>query len=235
LARWFSFAQARPSLPPASPFGGGVPPGDDDLQHRVAVDCRRDQASAIKRALDRNLGVLIAEQDASGAAGARTVALSDLLPHLSGRVSEERRKTNLEAFGFPLGDDFPKVVGPFNVFDARLFLSQTVLDMSALNDLRAAEHSLMAARHSFSGARDLVVLVAANLYLQILTTGARSDTARAQLATAETLHRQAISLREGGIVAGIDVIRAEVRLSTERQRVTAATKTTRRRNCNWRA
>ncbi len=179
-------------------------------------------AEVIKRALEHNLGVLLAEHGATGAAGARTVALSDLLPHLSGRVSEERRKSNLEAFGFPLGPDFPRVVGPFNVFDARVFLSQTVLDMSALNDFRAAEHSLSAARHSFQSARDLVVLVAANLYLQTLATGARADTARAQLATAETLHRQAMSLREGGIVAGIDVIRAEVRLSTERQRVTAA-------------
>ena len=67
------------------------------------------------------------------------------------------------------------------------------------------------------------MLVAANLYLQTLATGARAETARAQLETATTLHRQAMNLREGGLVAGIDVVRAEVRLSTERQRVTVAT------------
>ncbi len=119
--------------------------------------------------------------------------------------------------------EFPRIVGPFNVFDARVFLSQTVLDMSAINDFRAAEHSLAAAKHSLRSARDLVVLVAANLYLQTLATGARADTARAQLETATTLHQQAINLRQGGLVAGIDVVRAEVRLSTERQRVTVAT------------
>ena len=58
-------------------------------------------------------------------AGNRAVALSDLLPHVSGRVSQERRKTNLEAFGFPLREDFPRIVGPFSVFDARVFLTQT--------------------------------------------------------------------------------------------------------------
>jgi hypothetical protein len=50
-------------------------------------------------------------------------------PQVSGSVSEARRKTNLEAFGFPLREEFPRIVGPFNVFDARVFLSQAVLDL----------------------------------------------------------------------------------------------------------
>lgn len=213
-----SFAQVRPSLPPDSPFAGGVPQGTvtSDTLKLTVLD-------VIKRALEHNLGVLLTEESASGASGNRAVVLSELLPHVSGRVSQERRKTNLEAFGFPLRADFPRIVGPFSVFDARVFLTQTVLDMSAVNDLRAADHSVSAARHSARSARDLVVLVAANLYLQTLATGARAETARAQLDTATTLHQQAISLRQGGLVAGIDVVRAEVRLSTERQRVTAAT------------
>src|SRR5215510_13267824 len=160
-----SFAQVRPSLPPDSPFGGGVPQGmvtSDTLKLSIL--------EVIQRALAHNLGALLAEESASGAAGNRAVALSDLLPHVSGRVSQERRKTNLEAFGFPLREEFPKIVGPFSVFDARVFLSQTVIDMSAVNDLRAADHSLNAAKHSTRSARDLVVLVAANLYLQTLAT-----------------------------------------------------------------
>jgi outer membrane protein TolC len=67
-----------------------------------------------------------------------------------------------------------------------------------------------------------VVLVAANAYLQVMATSARATSARAQLETADALHRQAQSLRESGIVAGVDVIRAEVRLTTERQRTIAA-------------
>jgi outer membrane protein TolC len=213
-----SFAQIRPSLPPGSPFGGGVPQGTATTE-TISLTI----LDVITRALDHNLGVLLAEEGANGAAGARALALSDLLPHVRGDVSQARRKTNLEAFGFPLRDEFPRIVGPFNVFDARVFLTQSVIDLSAINDLRAAEHSLTAARHSSRSARDLVVLVAANLYLETLATGARAETARAQLDTATTLHRQAMNLREGGIVAGIDVVRAEVRLSTERQRVTVAT------------
>lgn len=213
-----SFGQIRDTLPSDSPFRGGVPQGaatPDTLSLSIA--------EVIKRALDHNLGVVLAEEASNRGGGARTVALSALLPHVSGNISGARRKTNLEAFGFPLREEFPRIVGPFSVFDARVFLSQTVLDMSALNEFRASEHSATATRHAFRSARDLVVLVAANAYLEAIAANARADTARAQLETATTLHQQAINLRAGGLVAGIDVVRAEVRLSTERQRVTAAT------------
>ena len=85
-----SFAQVRPSLPPGSPFAGGVPQGavtSDTLKLSVL--------DVIKRALDHNLGALLAAEDATDAAGSRKVALSDLMPHVSGRISQERRKTNL--------------------------------------------------------------------------------------------------------------------------------------------
>jgi outer membrane protein TolC len=216
-----AYAQdARRPLTPArpDPFLGGVPTGtvtSDTLTLSVA--------DVINRALQHNLGALLAEEDIAHQGGTRRIALSQLLPNVTGRVSEARQKTNLEAFGFPLQGQFPRVVGPFNVFDARVFLSQSVFDARALNETRAETHRLEAERQSYRGARDLVVLVAANLYLQVLATGARADSARAQLDTAQTLHNQALDLRKSGIVAGIDVVRAEVRVATERQRATAAT------------
>jgi outer membrane protein TolC len=140
---------------------------------------------------------------------------------------ETRRETNLEAFGFPLnrfslGTSFPSVVGPFNVFDARVFVEQSVLDFEALHKVRAETHQLNATRLASRSAREFVVLVAANLYLEGLAADARATTARAQLETAQALQAQAEDLRRSGIVAGIDVVRAEVRVSTERQRATAA-------------
>jgi outer membrane protein TolC len=184
-------------------------------------------ADVIERALRRNLGVLLAEQGTERASGARAVALAELLPNVTATASASRRKNNLEAFGFPLdssplGGSFPRIVGPFSVYEARVFLSQSIFDLSAINDVRAESHNLIAARHSYRSARDLVVLVAANAYLQTMATDARAASAKAQLETADALHRQAQSLRQSGIVAGVDVIRAEVRLSTERQRSIAA-------------
>jgi outer membrane protein TolC len=206
------------SVQSGSPFLGGVPAGT-----ATAEPLSLTLGQAIYRALDHNLGVLLAEQDMASAAGDRWNALSRLLPDLSGSVSEARRKINLEAFGFPLGDDFPRLVGPFNVFDARLSLSQAVFDVSAFNQASAASHRVAAAKHTYRSARDIVVLVSANLYLQALAASARADAARAQLASSEAIHQQALDLRQGGIIAGIDVVRAEVRVSTDRQRATATT------------
>jgi outer membrane protein TolC len=196
---------------------GGVPQGDLNAQP-VFVSI----GDAIRRALAHNLGVLDAEERLDRARGARWLALSDLLPHVNASVTQSRRKMNLEAFGFPLRGEFPRIVGPFSLFEARAFVSQSLFDLSASRTNRAELHNVAAADYELRSARDLVMLVAANLYLEALAAGARVETARAQLETAQALHTQAQDLRQSGIIAGLDVIRAEVRLSSDRQRVTAA-------------
>ena len=60
-------------------------------------------------------------------------------------------------------------------------MSQTIFDLHALNDDRAEQHNIAAAQHSYKSARDLVVLVAANVYLQALAASARAESARAQM------------------------------------------------------
>ena len=213
-----AFAQVRgPSLPAGSPFAGGVPEGTV-----TPGSLKLTVADVIRRALDHNLGVLLADTDVTRARGGRWVELSRLLPNVSGSIDQSRQVVNLEAFGFPLNGQFPPLVGPFNVFDARVRVSQSVLDLPALNDTRAEGHQVAASRYSLRNARELVVLVAANLYLQTVAADARAESARAQRDTAQALFTQAGNLRQSGIVAGIDVIRAEVRLATERQRVTSA-------------
>jgi len=206
----------QPTLPAGlGPFLGGVPSGtptSDTLTLSIG--------EAIKRALASNLGALTAEAAMERSNGTRWVTLSQLLPNVNGRVAESRQKVNLEAFGFPLPAGVPSVVGPFNVFDARVYLSQSVLDFRARNELRKDNHNLAAAQYSYKSARDLVVLVAASTYLQALAATARVESIQAQLQTAQAIYDQAVNLKTAGIVAGIDVIRAEVQLSTRRQRAT---------------
>jgi outer membrane protein TolC len=214
-----ALAQERSSqsLTANSPFLGGVPEGTLTSEP-VTVTV----GDAIRRALVHNLAVLTSEQGVDRARGAQRQALSRLLPNLSAGLAEARQVRNLEVFGFPLRGQFPAIVGPFNTFDARLYASQSIFDLAALNDTRAEAHNVEAARLSGRSAREIVILVTANLYLQALASGARADSARAQLETAQALQRQALDLKQGGIIAGIDVVRADVRLSTDRQRATAA-------------
>ena len=205
-------------LPPGSPFGGGVPQGQattETLQLTVG--------DVIRRALEHNLGVLLSDQSVAHAGGVRSVALSQLLPNLTARVAETRQRINLEAFGFsPTAFGLSRAVGPFNNFDARLSLSQAVFDLRATNETRAENHNVEAARYSYRSARDLVVLVAADAYLEALAADARAQSARALLQTSQAIYQQAQDLRQSGIIAGIDVVRAEVRLNGDRQRVTVS-------------
>ena len=200
-----------------SAFFGGVPTGT-----ATAEPLALSIVDAIGRALRYNLGIINAQRAMDRAASTREKELADLLPNVSARLAETRQKVNLAAFGFPLPAGIPSVVGPFNVFDARVHVSQAIVDLRAVNDLRAETHNRAAAEFSYKSARDLVVLVSANAYLQALAATARAESAQAQLQTADALYRQAQDLKTGGLVAGIDVVRAEVQLATERQRVTAA-------------
>ncbi len=201
----------------SSPYLGGVPTGTATSEP-IALSI----LDAINRALEHNLGMLLSENGVGRAQGARLRAQSGMRPNISGHIAETRQVLNLAAYGFPLPAGIPSIVGPFNLFDARVSVTQSILDLQATNDMRAEEHNVAAAEHSYKSARDLVVLVAANAYLQALAASARADAARAQGATAQALYTQATNLRQSGIVAGIDVLRADVQLSTERQRITAA-------------
>lgn len=215
---------APPTLqrPVSGPFLGGVPSGDvtQNVETITVVQ-------ALTRSLEHNLGVISAQNNLGRAQGARWRALSDLLPNINARLSETRQQINLQAFGFgtatgsPFGE-VPPIVGPFNVFDARVFLTQPVLDFGALHDARAESHNVEAARHLNQGARDFVLYVTGTVYVQALAMSARADAARAQQQTAETLYNQAVDLKRSGVVAGIEVLRSEVQLNTQTQRTTIA-------------
>jgi hypothetical protein len=93
---------------------GGVPSGTATTEP-IAVSI----LDAINRALEHNLGALLAENSVGRADGARIRALSALLPNVNGHLAESRQVVNLAAYGFPLPAGIPAIVGPFNVFDLR--------------------------------------------------------------------------------------------------------------------
>ena len=193
-----------------SPFFGSVPQGT-----ATADSLALSLKDTVARGLRHNLGLLLQDEATKQAHGARWNALADLLPKVSGFVGERRQVINLEAFGFPAPDP---IVGPFNVFDARVGVSQPLVDLRAWNELKASSATERAATLGVRSARELVVLVAVDLYLEVVTAESRIEVARAQQDTAEALLRQANNLKAAGLIAGIDVLRADVQVQAQRQR-----------------
>ena len=178
---------------------------------------------AMDRGLKHNLGLLLSQQQTEQARAQYRRQLSALLPNISGNVSEAVNQINLAAFGIPLPAGLlSPVVGPFGVFDTHASMSETLLDFNALNRVHAAAENQRAARFTVQDARELVVLVVGNEYLRTRASAARLDTGKAQLTTAQTIFQQTGDLKRAGVAAGIDVLRAQVQMQTQQQRVLAA-------------
>ena len=173
---------------------------------------------AIDLGLKNNLGVLLQSYNTIAARGQKWKELSALLPNVSAGISENVAQQNLAAEGlrFP---GFPTIVGPYGYFDARVYLSQSILNLKALNRERGAAEDERAAQYSYKDARDLVVLATGNAYLQALSGAARVETAEAQLRNAQALHDKAVDQQNAGLSPAIDTLRARVEMQNRQQQL----------------
>ena len=181
---------------------------------------------AIERALKYNLSAAGMNQAVRQAQGQSRVARSALLPSVNGVLSETVQQVNLKALGVrfnsPIpGLALPTVVGPFNYIDLRASLSQSVMDLTAWNNYRAANETLRANRLSAQDAGDLIVLAVGGAYLQVIAAEARVQSARAQLATANSLYQQTLQNRLVGLLAQVDVDRSQIEALSQQQRLTS--------------
>jgi outer membrane protein TolC len=197
-----------------NPFFGGIPAGQV-----TGTPLALSLADAVARSLKQNLGIVLGAQAQRAAAGTRWQALSGVLPNAAVRLSQSREEINLEEFGFPVPPGESPIVGPFSVAALHFTISQPVFDYAAIQGARAGTQAATAAGHTFKDTRDLVVFMTSSLYLQAVTGASRIDAAQAQLKTAQALYDRAVSLKQAGVVAGIDVLRAQVQLQSQQQRV----------------
>jgi outer membrane protein TolC len=205
------------TIAPPSSFRGAVPQGKASSQ---SLDL--SLSDAVRLGLERNLGTVLSSAGQRAARGERLIALSRLLPQVHAEVNESSRQLNLAAFGFKLSPDIPSLVGPFQLFDARAYVSQTLLNFRQMYEKRAAGRQLDAANFDAADARDGVVQIVTAIYWQSVAGASRIAAAEAQVATAESSYRLAEDRRSAGLVPAIDVLRAQVELQTERQRLIAS-------------
>ncbi len=204
-----------------NPFQGSVPTGAPS-----STPLALTLHEAIDRGLKTNLGLLVSDSANEIARGARLRALSALIPEVNGRAGETDEQLDLKTVGFNLhipGISIPTVAGPFHYSDVRAYASWTAFDYTALKSYSASRDTRRAAQLSMLDARDLVVQAAANGYLQIVADASRVEAIRSQVETSQALYDRAVDQQTAGTAAGIDVLRSQVELKQQMQRLLAQT------------
>jgi len=134
-------------------------------------------------------------------------------------LDERQQQVNLAAFGFKPSPGMKTIVGPFNVFDVRAYVTQPVLDFAARKPLprfnrKRQSRPVRQCEYARYGC--------IRLRKSILAGGrgaSRIDAARAQVRTAQVLYELAKDQKAAGVSPGIEVLRAQVELQAQQQRL----------------
>jgi outer membrane protein TolC len=177
---------------------------------------------ALERGLAYNLGAVGLAQTVRQTGAQVRVARSALLPNINGSLSETVEQSDLAALGLHIGVPgfhIPTVVGPFNYFSLQASLSQTVVNLTTLNNYRSAQATARAGQYSLQDARDLITLAVGGAYLQVLAAQARVDAAQTQLDTANAVFHQSTEQHGQGVLGRLNVDQSQVRTLTQQQQI----------------
>jgi outer membrane protein TolC len=182
-------------------------------------------AEGIDLAIQNNLATLLAHERTSEAKGVEKELRSGLLPNLYGVTYQANLTVNIAALGFQPGT-FPGIastfIGPFNNFDARVRLQQTIFSLSAIRNYQAGRAGVRTAAVEEELAREQVATFTAIRYLDALRADRLQLAAQADVDLAQALLKLAQDERDAGVATGVDVTRAETRLAQQQVRLAQA-------------
>ena len=179
---------------------------------------------AMELALENNIQTQLAREGILQAEGEKGLGLSALLPNLSGSAYQSNLTSNLAAMGLTQSS-FPGLhpfIGPFNRFDARIQLVQSVFNLASIRRYQASVHGLALARVEERSAEQQVMIAAVLSYLAVIEARQSVEAAEADVHLAERLLELAASQHNAGVATGIDVVRAETRLAGQEVRLAQA-------------
>jgi len=174
---------------------------------------------AIAKAIETNLTTHLAQAASTEARGRVLQAAASLLPQLTGTLSQERVfKLNLAAEGFTSSPLIPNaVIGPFNVFDARIQLVQNLLDLTSIWLTKAASANVRVARLTEDLVAEQVASAAALAYIEDLRAIRDVQDAQANLELSEKLSTLAHHQHAAGLATAVDLARADTRVAVDNQ------------------
>ena len=179
---------------------------------------------AIQRAIETHLTVRLARASTQEARGRAIQAAASLLPQITGQVSQSRIfKSNLAAQGFQSSSFLPDpLIGPYNNFDARVELVQTLLDVNAIWLSKEASAQTRAAKLQEDLAAEQVASAAGLAYIESVRALRAVQDAQANLELSQGLARLAHQQHDAGAATGVDVARADTHVAEDQQNLIQA-------------
>ncbi len=188
----------------------------DSLGAQSPAPLRLSFAEAVRQATGSSPAVppsvSIAGFRADAAAARVRQARSGLLPSLSLSGSWANRNFNSKAQGisFP---GVPTIIGPFNAYDGRVRLTQTLFDFANLGRVSAAKSQSSAAGADRSAVLETSAQAVALAYVRASRAQAVLTAREADSALAAELVGLAVAQQQAGVSASIDVTRARTQLA----------------------
>src|SRR5450432_1181447 len=209
------------STMPVGPAGVG-PQSIQGAAKISAAPTTLSLADAIALATQNNLATLLAQERKLEARGVEKESLAGLLPNISAAAYQANLTVNIAALGFQPGL-FPGItstfIGPFNNFDARVRLQQTIFSLSAIRTSQAGRAGVHVAELQEDLAREQVAIFTSLAYLEALRSDRATLATHADVELAQALLTLAQDQRSAGVATGVDVTRAATRLAQQQVRL----------------
>ncbi len=187
------------------------PPLGESLELRLSLH------DAIEAALENNPQVRLVKERIEAARAQAATQLGALLPNLSASLNGSNQINFLGTIGLS-----PTRTSPFDVYNARTTLTQNLFSLSLIQRWRAARGGIEAAGLDAEASRRDTMATVALLYLEATRGAAAVKAGEANVELNEQLLTLARNRRKAGEGTIMDVIRIEVDLENEKQKLLAA-------------
>lgn len=188
-----------------------------NLRAQTSEPLRLSFADAVSRAAGGAPAVTLAGLRSDEVRARIRQTRASLLPDLQASGSWASQTVNPQAFGFKIaGFALPRLLGPFDLYDARLRLTQTVFDYASTMRVRATRSQLVGAESDSGLATESAAQLTALSYLRAVRGQAVVAARLADSALAAELVQLAQAQKQAEVGTTIDVTRAQTQLVAAR-------------------
>ncbi len=209
------------SLVVAGLAGGSLPGAARAADPPVASGTPLHLVDAVKIATSTTPTVQLAVLREREARAREGQARGLLFPALGGAASDVNRTFSLAAQGITI-PGFPDLIGPVESFDARFRVTETLLDLSSYQRVRAADLGTRQAIADRGAAADGAAQSAALAYLRAARAQATVFAREADARIAQDLLTLAEAQQSAGTAPSIDATRARTPVATSRGQLVLA-------------